>query len=297
MLHLAIECSALAGGVALLQRQNVVAERLLPPNVGSVQSLAPTIAELLAQYGPGSSAQVELISVTHGPGSFTGLRAGLATAKMLGLAWQIPLVAVDTLHVIAARSAQNVLKNYREAGEKLGAEADRPIVVSVLNAFRKQVFAAAWRIPADGPQAKDAPQESGLAMIPLAEAQVLDAPLWQAQPLSSLKARLQESSPQSSKPPNSPPALPPIACASTLEENPLASRRIWISGPGLRTYPPRSDSDVNLIDPSHWDPVASWVGRLGWQHYLAGQVVSAAELSPNYVRGSAAQEARPARAP
>ncbi len=61
MLHLAIECSAQAGSVAILQQQAVIAESLLPPHVGSVVSMAPTIAELLAQYGAGSSAQVELI--------------------------------------------------------------------------------------------------------------------------------------------------------------------------------------------------------------------------------------------
>ncbi|MEO8269522.1 MAG: tRNA (adenosine(37)-N6)-threonylcarbamoyltransferase complex dimerization subunit type 1 TsaB [Aureliella sp.] len=299
MLHLAIECSALAGSVALLQRQTVVAERLLTPDVGSVQSLAPTIAELLAQFGPRGSAQVELISVTNGPGSFTGLRAGLATAKMLGLAWQIPLVAVDTLQVIAARGAQNVAKNYHEVGRVLEAAAAQTIVVAVLNAYRKQVFAAAWRIPSgssgDGPQAKDGSHESGLAMIPWAEAQVLDAPLWQAQPLSSLKARLPElSSPEFSctNPPTHPPALPPIPCAPTIQEGSLTSRQIWVAGPGLRNYTPRNDCGVNLIDESQWDPIASWVGRLGWQHYLAGQAVSAEVLLPNYVRGSAAEETR-----
>lgn len=304
MLHLAIECSAQAGSVAILQQQTVIVERLLPPNVGSVVSLAPTIAELLSQYGAGSSAQVELISVTHGPGSFTGLRAGLATAKMLGLAWQIPLVAVDTLQVIAARSAENVLKNDRETAEELGTEAEQPILVAVLNAFRKQVFAAAWRIPAGctqvGPTANDGSETPGLAMIPLATAQVLDARLWQAQPLSSLKACPQvlsshESSGSSPSPP--PPPVSPIPCATSLQESSLASRRIWIAGPGLRAYTPRVDCGVNLIDESQWDPVASWVGRLGWQNYLVGRAVSAAELSPNYVRGSAAEEARAASAP
>lgn len=112
-------------------------------------------------------------------------------------------------------------------------------------------------------------------MIPLAKAQVLDAPLWQAQPLSALSASLQE---------------------LNSRQNSLASKRIWVSGPGLRSYTPRVDSGVHLIDESQWDPVASWVGRLGWQHYMAGQAVSAAELSPNYVRASAAEEARTASA-
>lgn len=286
MLHLAIECSALAGSVALLRGQTVIAERHLPANVGSVQSLAPAIVELLTQHGSGGSLPLGLISVTQGPGSFTGLRAGLATAKMLGLAWNIPLVAVDTLHVIAARACQEAAQRHREVVEERGPEAGQAVVVAVLNAFRKQVFAAAWSISTGGSE------EPGLAMLPVASAQVLDAARWQAQPLSSLTACLRELNPQNSPSFSSAAIAQPLAPALTHEENPLGAKRIWVSGPGLRSYLPPTDSCVDLIDPSNWDPVAGWVGRLGWQSYLAGQAVSAAELSPNYVRSSAAEESR-----
>lgn len=263
MLHLAIECSALAGSVAVLQQQTVLAERALPPAIGSVQTLAPTIVELLSPYRSGNLPAVELISVTHGPGSFTGLRGGLALAKMLGLAWGIPIVAVDTLHVIAARAADDV------TSQALVAKDAAAIVVAVLNAFRKQVFAAAWRIPTDSTD------QPALDLLPLAQTQVLDAELWQAGPLAALTRTDGNREPGG-------------------DVMPHASLPLWISGAGLRNYTPQLDSGVSLTDPADWDPTAGWVGRLGWHSYLAGRAVSAAQLSPNYVRSSAAEEARDA---
>lgn len=268
MLHLAIECSALAGSVAVLQQQTVLAERALPPTIGSVQTLAPTIVELLSPYRSGNLPAVELISVTHGPGSFTGLRGGLALAKMLGLAWGIPIVAVDTLHVIAAQAADNVTSQARVAKDAAA------IVVAVLNAFRKQVFAAAWRIPTDSAHLP------ALDLIPLAQPQVLDAELWRAGPLTALSCTALSCTAGNCQPGGD--ALPP------------ASLPLWISGAGLRIYTPQLDSGARLTDPANWDPTAGWVGRLGWHSYLAGRAVSAAQLSPNYVRSSAAEEARDA---
>ncbi len=264
MLHLAIECSALAGSVAILRQDTVLAERSLPPAIGSVQTLAPTIVELLSLYGSNQLPAVELISVTHGPGSFTGLRGGLALAKMLGLAWGIPIVAVDTLRVVAA---QAVLEITNQGLVASGSAAD---VVAVLNAFRRQVFAAAWRMPASSAA------EPGIDLVLLAQPQVLAAELWQAQPLAALEP----------------------ACSSSargLVDASHVSPPLYISGAGLRSYTPQLRSDANLIDASHWDPLAACVGRLGWHSYLAGGAVSAAQLAPNYVRSSAAEEVRTAQ--
>ncbi len=284
MLHLAIECSALAGSVAVLQQQTVLTERALPPAVGSVQTLAPTIAELLDHYRSSDLPAVGLISVTHGPGSFTGLRSGLALAKMLGLAWQIPIVAGDTLHVIAAQAAHGLTSQGPIAKDAPGT------VVAVLNAFRKQVFAGAWRMPTDSSH------PLALDLIPVAQPQVLAAELWQAQPLAALTFTDGERQPDCDAVSRASPAHASHARASPAHTSSAhASLPLWISGAGLRNYMPQLVDGASLTDPTRWDPTAAWVGRLGWHSYVAGEAVSAAELAPNYVRSSAAEEVRDAR--
>jgi tRNA threonylcarbamoyladenosine biosynthesis protein TsaB len=92
----------------------------------------PLIAELLGRAAV-SWGDITRIAVGVGPGTFTGLRIGIATARALGQARGIPLVGVSTLESLAlnARSA--------------GATAMES-VVAVLDARRGEVFAASWRL-------------------------------------------------------------------------------------------------------------------------------------------------------
>lgn len=69
---------------------------------GHAEQLMGFIEQALAQSGKTLEA-VERIAVTIGPGSFTGIRVGVATARGLGLALGIPAVGVTTLHVLAAQ--------------------------------------------------------------------------------------------------------------------------------------------------------------------------------------------------
>lgn len=73
-------------------------------------------------------AEVERIAVGVGPGGFTGLRIGIATARALGQAHGIPLVPVSSLEALAAN-----------------AQGDRETVLAVVDARRREVFAAAWQ--------------------------------------------------------------------------------------------------------------------------------------------------------
>lgn len=63
--------------------------------------LTPAIRDLLQRHQL-SSADLGGIAVAIGPGSYTGLRVGLAVAKGLSLANQIPLIGVPTLDIVAA---------------------------------------------------------------------------------------------------------------------------------------------------------------------------------------------------
>jgi tRNA threonylcarbamoyladenosine biosynthesis protein TsaB len=102
---------------------------------GHVTRLLPMIAQVL-EGAPGGWEAVDVIAVGVGPGTFTGLRIGVATARALARAREIPLVGVSSLHALAAG-----------AGE---AGAER-VVLAVIDARRGEAFAAAWRrSPAGG---------------------------------------------------------------------------------------------------------------------------------------------------
>lgn len=93
---LAIDTATLVSGVALIGPEKVAAE--LSVNIKKTHSelLMPHIEQLL-EMAQVPKAAVSAIAVSIGPGSFTGLRIGLAAAKALSYAWKIPLVGVPTL--------------------------------------------------------------------------------------------------------------------------------------------------------------------------------------------------------
>ncbi|MGO8745816.1 MAG: tRNA (adenosine(37)-N6)-threonylcarbamoyltransferase complex dimerization subunit type 1 TsaB [Thermoguttaceae bacterium] len=97
---LALETSGTAGSVAALSDLDLLAEFKLPADRGSAQTLAPAMQMVLARAGWRPS-QVELVSVTAGPGSFTGLRVGVTTAKVFAYCNKAAILGLDTLEVIA----------------------------------------------------------------------------------------------------------------------------------------------------------------------------------------------------
>jgi tRNA threonylcarbamoyladenosine biosynthesis protein TsaB len=98
---LAIDTSTQWIGLALFNGAQVTAESLWQARGRHTVELAPAIRDLLARGGT-APAQLNAITVALGPGSFTGLRIGLAAAKGMALALRIPLVGVPTLDALAA---------------------------------------------------------------------------------------------------------------------------------------------------------------------------------------------------
>jgi tRNA threonylcarbamoyladenosine biosynthesis protein TsaB len=98
---LALETSDLAGSVAACLDGKVLTEEQLAPQQRSAQSLAPAIATLLRRV-KWQSRELDLVAVTVGPGSFTGLRVGVATAKVLAYAAGAEVLGISTLEVIAS---------------------------------------------------------------------------------------------------------------------------------------------------------------------------------------------------
>jgi len=104
---LAIETSGRFGSVATIEGGSDGATPLhqiiLPETQRTAQSLAPAIHELLLATD-WSPRDVELVAVAVGPGSFTGLRIGVTTAKAFAYAVGAEVVGVDTLHAIAEQA-------------------------------------------------------------------------------------------------------------------------------------------------------------------------------------------------
>lgn len=94
-MQLAIETSSLVSSVALLHEGTLRSEITIQAKLTHSEQLMPHIADMLAKAGV-TKKQIDSISVSLGPGSFTGLRIGLATAKGLAFAWEVPLVGIET---------------------------------------------------------------------------------------------------------------------------------------------------------------------------------------------------------
>jgi tRNA threonylcarbamoyladenosine biosynthesis protein TsaB len=105
------------------------AERLFERPDHSAE-LLPTLASLLEEAGVAWS-DVRLIAVGIGPGTFTGLRIGVATARALGSALGVDLAPVSSLAALAAGAA-------RWSGE------DGALLLPLIDARRRQVFAALY---------------------------------------------------------------------------------------------------------------------------------------------------------
>ena len=93
---LVIDCATTACSVALLDGEAIVAEIYEEIGRGHAERLLPMISELLGRRRPSS------ILVDCGPGSFTGVRVGVAAAQGLAIGWQVPLAGYSSMAIIAA---------------------------------------------------------------------------------------------------------------------------------------------------------------------------------------------------
>ena len=98
MLILGIETSTRAAGVALVSDEKILAEISQESKLYHSENLLPQIEQVL---NIAKVEKVDAVAVSIGPGSFTGLRIGLAAAKALAYAWKVPIIGVPTLHALA----------------------------------------------------------------------------------------------------------------------------------------------------------------------------------------------------
>lgn len=122
---LAFDCAGSSCSAALWEEGRVRAQRHQSMRRGQAEQLVPMIQTVMAEAAL-EFAELDAIAVTRGPGGFTGVRIGLATARGLALACRLPVLGVSSFQV-AAQGAP--------AAERQG----RTLVV-VLDAKRSDVF-------------------------------------------------------------------------------------------------------------------------------------------------------------
>jgi len=109
MIVLALDSSLDACSAAVYRNgQGVLAQRLQMMERGQAEAIAPMARDVMAEAGLAFD-RIDRIAVTLGPGTFTGIRIGLACAKGLALTLQKPLIGLDTLRAIAANADETAL--------------------------------------------------------------------------------------------------------------------------------------------------------------------------------------------
>ena len=122
---LAMDAAGAACSVALWAEGRVAARRFAAMARGQSEHLVPMIGEVMAEWG-GGFAGLNALAVTTGPGGFTGVRIGLATARGLALARRLPLIGVTSFEVAAAAAT--------------AAERSGRLVLAVIDSKRSEVF-------------------------------------------------------------------------------------------------------------------------------------------------------------
>jgi tRNA threonylcarbamoyl adenosine modification protein YeaZ/ribosomal-protein-alanine acetyltransferase len=113
----------------------VLSKSLMSMERGHAEAVAPMVRDVMAEAGLGFTA-LDRIMVTVGPGTFTGVRVGLAMARGLGLALDIPVAGIDTLSAIAANETRE----------------DLPLLVAA-DARKDEVYTVLFDVTAKHPRA------------------------------------------------------------------------------------------------------------------------------------------------
>ena len=127
MRTVAFETSGAVGSVCLAEDGGALAERVFREGLAHGRLLIPFLNDLCAEAGWAPARDIQLVAVSLGPGSFTGLRVAVAAAKTIACICGCPVVGVSSLDVLA--------ENASPAADRVGV---------VVDAKRGQVYAAIY---------------------------------------------------------------------------------------------------------------------------------------------------------
>ena len=136
---LAIESATDLAGVALADETGVLAGATVGRGRRHGESIAPAVQFVCARAGVSLDA-LDAVAVDVGPGLFTGLRVGVATAKALAFALGLPVVTATSLELLARGAARAAC----------APDADDVLLVSVVDARRGELFWAPFSIDPAG---------------------------------------------------------------------------------------------------------------------------------------------------
>ena len=145
---IAIDSSGLVASVAIVQDEEVIAEYNVQYKKTHSQTLLPMLDELKRMVDLDLQT-VDAIAIASGPGSFTGLRIGSATAKGLGLALEIPIIEIPTLDGLACNL--------------YGSDK---VVCPIMDARRNQVYTGLYSYIEDG-QSDEQEQRFHYTLVPI----------------------------------------------------------------------------------------------------------------------------------
>lgn len=228
---LALDSSGLVASVAVVEDDNLLAEYTVNYKKTHSQTLLPMLDEI-AKMIELDLETIDAIAVSAGPGSFTGLRIGSATAKGLGLALKKPLIAVPTVDALACNL-------YDTNG----------IICPMMDARRKQVYTGVYRF-------KD----------------------HQLETISEQKA---------------------ISVEELIEELNAQKEPVTFLGDGVSVYQEILKEKMKVpytFAPAHMNKQrAGAVAVLAQQYYKEGNIQTAAQHQPEYLRVSQAERERAER--
>jgi tRNA threonylcarbamoyladenosine biosynthesis protein TsaB len=147
MYVLGIDTSTLVSSVAIVDSDRIVAEFTLHTRKTHSERLMPTIQQMIADADL-TPKDIKGIAVSIGPGSFTGLRIGITTAKSMAFALDIPVMGVPTLDALAMQFP------YSER-----------IICPILDAQKGNVYTARYRTQSGFPRLLDEYRVMGIAEL------------------------------------------------------------------------------------------------------------------------------------
>jgi tRNA threonylcarbamoyl adenosine modification protein YeaZ len=150
---LCLDSSAVASAALVTGGGEVLGSFASPDTRSHAEVLAPAVRALLADRGL-TGADLGGILVGTGPGPFTGLRAGIATARALAFAWDLPLHGLMSLEAVAQDAA----------GAARAAGHDEFLVLT--DARRKEVYWARFALAEDGPRPVGGPGVAAAGQLP-----------------------------------------------------------------------------------------------------------------------------------